>query len=58
MISATLVSLGVSFRYLVIDEADLICALGYEEDTKSLVQHFPKIFQVRFRYCLFSHVLK
>jgi len=34
-----------SLEYLVIDEADLVFALGYEEDTKSLVQHFPKIFQ-------------
>ena len=33
----------------MIDEADLVFALGYEEDTKSLVQHFPKIFQVRVR---------
>jgi len=34
-----------SLEYLVIDEADLIFALGYEEDMKALVQHFPKIFQ-------------
>jgi len=34
-----------SLEYLVIDEADLVFALGYEEDTKALVQHFPKIFQ-------------
>ena len=34
-----------SLEYLVVDEADLIFALGYEEEVQSLVDRFPKIFQ-------------
>jgi len=42
---AGIIDVRESLEYLVIDEADLIFALGYEEDTKCLVQHLPKIFQ-------------
>ncbi|XP_075766871.1 putative ATP-dependent RNA helicase DDX56 [Pelodiscus sinensis] len=38
-------SLRCSLEVLVLDEADLLFSFGFEEDLKSLLCHFPKIYQ-------------
>ncbi|XP_022779041.1 probable ATP-dependent RNA helicase DDX56 [Stylophora pistillata] len=44
-VQAKNVDLKASLQMLIIDEADLVFSYGYEHDLKSLLSHFPKIYQ-------------
>lgn len=44
-VQAKNIDLKASLQMLIIDEADLVFSYGYEHDLKSLLSHFPKIYQ-------------
>lgn len=44
-VRAGTVDLKQSLQMLVIDEADLVLSYGYDEDVKTLMDYFPKLFQ-------------